>query len=173
MDLFKAKELENVSESYIKRFRNIYASIKEDEEGRKIWPLSKFYYGHGKYTVVNKDGSKKTYRAHRLAYLIYVGDIQEGLCLRHKNDTPEDVNVKNLEIGTIADNNRDRKVRNRSNYVVAPAHAKCRRFSEDEVKQMRNAFKEGSSIGDIARLYNVDRSSISKIVNYLSYKHVE
>ena len=99
MDLFKAKELENVSELYIKRFRNIYESIKEDEEGRKIWPLSKFYYGHGKYTVVNKDSSKKTYRAHRLAYLIYVGDI--------------------------------------------------------------------------ARLYNVDRSSISKIVNYLSYKHVE
>ena len=170
--LFKAKELEAVSESYIKRFRDIYDSLEVDSEGRKLWNLSKFHFGHGKYVVVNKDGSKKTYRAHRLAYLIYVGDIPEGCIVRHKNDTPEDINVANLEIGTQGDNNRDRKERKRSNYVAEPAHIKSRRFSEDEVRCMRKAFLEGSTIGDIASLYNVDRSSISRIVNGIAYKHV-
>lgn len=172
-NLFKAKELEVVRESYILRFRSIYESIKEDSSGRKLWPLSKFHYGHGKYTVLNKDGSKKTYRAHRLSYLVYVGDIPEGFCVRHKNDCPEDVNVSNLEVGTLAENNKDRKTRNRSNYVVEPAHEKCRRFSSDEVIQMRKAYEEGSTIGELARLYDVDRSSISKIVNHLAYKHVK
>ena len=48
---------------------------------------------------------------HRLAYIVEYGEIPKGLLVRHKCDNRKCCNPNHLELGTIADNNRDRKER--------------------------------------------------------------
>ena len=70
-----------IRESSIMRFKQIYESLPIDSLGRKIWNRAKDKDGYGLYSVSLLKGGQKQYRAHRLAYLIYVGDIPEELQL--------------------------------------------------------------------------------------------
>lgn len=60
----------------------------------------------------------KKIRAHRAAYMVFVGPVTEGAVVRHNCDNPPCCHPGHLEIGTQADNVRDREERGRG---VRPA----------------------------------------------------
>ena len=64
--------------------------------------------GYGSFSV---DG--KSCPAHRVAFELTHGPIPEGQVVRHKCDVPGCCNPAHLELGTSADNNRDRDERGR------------------------------------------------------------
>lgn len=55
----------------------------------------------------------KNYKAHRVAYSMYVGQIPEGMCILHKCDNVKCVNPSHLFVGTQNDNMLDRKAKGR------------------------------------------------------------
>jgi hypothetical protein len=56
---------------------------------------------------------RKKLAAHRLAWIIFVGPIPEGMQVCHKCDNPKCVNPEHLFIGTNYDNVQDKVAKNR------------------------------------------------------------
>lgn len=100
------------------------------------WQGARQKYGHGLMSVKGKHQ-----KAHRISFEIHNGPIPAGMVVRHKCDNPPCVNPDHLELGTLADNNRDRDERGRHVKLEGEAHgmhkltdrqvATIRRFAEE------------------------------------------
>ncbi len=69
--------------------------------------------GYGTFQLPNK-----LIGAHRMAYILYKGEIPAGLCVCHKCDNPICINPEHLFLGTVVDNNRDRDTKGRGRKIT-------------------------------------------------------
>lgn len=76
-----------------------------------------YSFGYG-YLHVNPDVGREY--AHRLAYVLMVGDIPADRLVLHNCDNPRCCNPSHLRLGTYADNARDREERKRSAKPYGP-----------------------------------------------------
>lgn len=81
-----------------------------------IWIGGKSLKGYGTISLDNK-----TYRAHRVSYTIYKGEIAHGLQVCHRCDNPPCVNPAHLFLGTASDNEQDKLSKGR-NYQKNKTH---------------------------------------------------
>ncbi len=116
--------------------------------------------GYGRITI---DG--KLTSTHRFVYEELFGEIPEGLVVRHKCDNRKCINPEHLELGTIADNNRDIWERGRENITN-------RKFNEHEVKTIMFRLINGEKQTDLAEEYGVSLSTINHIKTGRSYKRL-
>ncbi len=68
---------------------------------------------HGGYGLFQYT-SRSCRRAHRVSYELAYGPIPKGMVVMHKCDNPPCVNPDHLELGTMADNNRDKGQKGRA-----------------------------------------------------------
>lgn len=123
----------------------------------------------------NKRGYARIYVAgngiavHRFSWVLLHGPIPEGLVVRHRCDVPNCVNPEHLELGTPADNNRDKVERGRQ---ARGERIRKDGLTEIQVVEMLDLYVDGAAPRDLARRFGVTKSSVICVVNRTSWSHV-
>lgn len=123
------------------------------------WTASTQSKGYGSFGI----GGGKTALAHRVAYQLTRGPVPEGLLVRHHCDNRICCNPAHLELGTIADNNRDAVERGRTARGEKNGRAKLSAEQVREIRRLRS--RENKKIVELANLYKMHPRSISNVVN--------
>ena len=120
---------------------------------------------YGRFSVY-ADQRSVNYRAHRFAWMLANGEIPKGLCVLHECDVPLCVNPNHLFIGTVLDNNRDAMRKGR---VTRGEDVNTAKLTEDKVREIFHSNESDSVLG---RRHGVHPTSIAKIRNGKSWKHL-
>jgi len=138
----------------------------EKTEGCWLWTASVAGKGYGQMKLPRE---RRQEYAHRLAYLIYRGEIEPGQYVCHTCDTPACVNPKHLFLGTCKDNQQDMKRKGRSTYGEKNARAQ---LSEREVKEIRACLAAGMTQVKIAKAFGIHQVHVSRIKTGKRWSHV-
>lgn len=109
--------------------------------------------------------------AHRLAFLLAGGEIQPGEVCRHAVcDRPDCVNARHLAAGSVADNVRDREMRNRRTPFLPRGEAHwSSKLSDADAMRIRAAKRLGLPAHHLAAIFGVSRSTIYNIWGGIHY----
>lgn len=117
-------------------------------------------------------GGRKVCKAHRAAWMI-ANNIDPGeklIC--HHCDNPGCVNPAHLYRGTIAENNKDRAKRNRSNPRKGSDHWKAK-LTDDLVARILLEYQPGvTSQNGLGKKFGVTQGCIFLILHSKNWKHV-
>lgn len=104
-----------------------------------------------------------TRRASRVAYMVFRGDIPDGLLVCHVCDNRKCINPDHLFLGTAADNihDRDRKGRGADRHGALNPMAK---LSASAVMDIHASFATGETMANIAKRHGVCFQNVSLIV---------
>ena len=121
------------------------------------------------YGSVNWAG--KPEKAHRAAYMReHSCSLLPRVVVRHSCDNPRCINPAHLELGTVADNNRDRDERGRA--ALGMRHGKAK-LTDDEVIAIRERYAlGGESHRSLAAEYGVSHKVIGKLIRRITWKHL-
>lgn len=114
--------------------------------------------------------NKRPIPAPRVSYLLYCGDIPDGLHVLHRCDNPACVRPDHLWIGTNRDNTADKVAKGRQRNGASPgernSHAK---LSAADVLSIRSSAIDSYTLG---HQFGVDASTIQRIKKRLIWRHV-
>lgn len=146
--------------------------VQIDENGCWIWTGSKSPEGYGKMGIGSrKDATRRTARAHRVSYTVFVGKIPENYDICHKCDNPSCVNPAHLFPGTEKENVADMDAKGRRGFVLSEDHPKAK-LTENDVMEARTLRKQGFSYYRLAKMYGVYRETMRQAVIGKTWKHM-
>lgn len=121
------------------------------ESGCHEWQSTIQKSGYGRFYFRGKQ-----YDAHRAAYILYHGNIPDGLHICHTCDNRLCVNELHLYAGTAKQNVRDKVER-------------CKwwgrmTYSNELVEKCRELYKQGFTQTKISEITGIDQTTISKYV---------
>ena len=117
---------------------------------------------------------KKPLKAHRVSYEIHYAEPLNDLQCLHKCDNPSCVNPLHLFAGTNLDNVRDKVKKGRcyTGYQKGESNG-ASKLADSDVIKIRKLYQSGKyTTIKLGHLYNVNRSTISYIINNKTYKHL-
>lgn len=130
-----------------------------------LGPFSPAGYGHIGQRV---NGKYRTYRTHRLSFEIANGAIPAGKVIRHKCDNPPCINPNHLELGSDADNIRDRDERDRTARGERSGNSV---LTSDQVGQIRAQYEAGGvTQKTLAAQFGVCQAHISKVIRRVNWR---
>lgn len=139
-----------------------------DTESCWEWPGWKGGNGYGR---LRHNG--RVVSAHRFAFQLKNGEIGESVCVLHKCDNRLCCNPNHLFSGTRRDNAIDMANKRRNKLNLGEANARHKLTSED-VHKIRKMIDSGEYAGqDIAAMFGVAGSLVSKIKHKRLWKHIE
>lgn len=153
--------------------KRIFRYAKLQPNGCIEWQGYKSETGYGRMTV-----NKVPMRVHRLSWCFANGKEAGNLLVCHKCDNPSCVNPEHLFLGTHLENMRDCIAKNRLRRCTG--HTRNRGalnpkavLTENDVRRIRAIYADGTiSIQAISDMYAVHRTTISDIVNNVTWKEL-
>ena len=100
------------------------------------------------YGMIYREG--KTFKAHRYLFEQSYGYIDKRLVLDHLCRNKACINLKHLEVVSIAENTR---------------RGKSAKLNHQKVNEIKRLYGEGTNQLDIARAYKITQSQVSRVVN--------
>lgn len=134
--------------------------IQITDKGCWEWTHGRYKFGYGRIEVAGKK-----WHAHRLAWTLWNGEIERGLCVLHKCDNPPCCNPEHLYLGTHKDNIRDAIVRGRwsADKLRGPKSVRSPRVNKLTQQQVIEIYESVGPLRDTAEKYGVSVSCISTI----------
>lgn len=132
-----------------------------DENGCWLWPGTIDPKGYG---VTSLSGER--WWAHRASYQHYYGAPPDGLVICHKCDVRSCVNPAHLFAGTIADNQRDMKLKGRA---ARGEKSRSAKLTEDAVRLIRSDERPGWLLAEV---HGVSQATISEVRSRKVWAHV-
>lgn len=148
----------------MKKRRSFHEHLKHivpDENGCWPWPGTIESNGYGRGNVDNKQQW-----AHRLSYAHHKGPIPAGFVVCHTCDVRHCVNPDHLFVGSIADNQRDMKLKGRAS---RGERSKSAKLTEADIRSIRTDPRPGWKI---AEAYGVSQTTISEVRSRKVWAHV-
>lgn len=108
---------------------------------------------------------------HRLAAYCKYGDqlFEPSLVVRHLDGDPTNNSWANIALGTQSQNMFDIDIDVRIERSLSAAKAR-RRFTDEEVAQMRLERSQGAKLADLCRKYNASKGTLSPILSGKLYQ---
>lgn len=122
-------------------------------------------YGRLKIYV---DSIPKYIGMHQASYLVYKGNITDGMWVLHKCNNSHCCNPEHLYLGTRQDNERDKA----NSGIMKGGNHPHTNLSNEQVKEIKELILVGKTNGDIAKLYKVRKLVISKIRCNKTWVHI-
>jgi hypothetical protein len=135
-----------------------------------LWESQKTRNGYGKFSL---GGGYQG--AHRVSYMLFVGEIPAGMYVCHRCDTPSCVNPWHLFLGTPKENEADMTAkgrRSRRSVNRGSSHPQSI-LDEQNVLEIRSLLRAGElSRSDIASRFGVCKGVIDNIKSRKTWRHV-
>ncbi len=151
-------------EQKIERIKLLYEKKVIRKSDNECWDWSGMIDDSG---YASMKVHRKNEKASRMSWLMNFGEIPNGLLVCHTCDNRLCTNPKHLWLGTHQMNVTDMMSKGR--HVVTRGGAK---LTEEQVKEIKKLLKEGITVTEIAKTYNMKQSSISLIKLGKNWKHV-
>jgi hypothetical protein len=127
-----------------------------------VWKGLRTIWGYGEIW----NGKRNV--AHRVSWILHFGEIPKGMLICHHCDNRLCVRPDHLFLGTQADNNRDRDLKNRTmRGEQYPLH----KLTPDMVKQIRSLYEWGKT-KELAEHFKVSETLIFNVVHRKAWSHV-
>lgn len=145
--------------------KNIYSRFLEKVKVEKfnsdccwLWVGASKGNGYGSFVYQGK-----AQQAHRVAYQLFVKDIEKGKDVCHTCDNRMCVNPDHLFIGTRSDNMRDMSLKGRG------AGGNRKHLKEFQIQEIRQRLISGHSPRAISQSMDINYATIISIKNNKSY----
>lgn len=134
--------------------------VTDRPNGCREWTGSLHRDGYGQLMY-----HRKSWLAHRLAWVLTFGPIDRDACVCHTCDNPRCCNPDHLFVGDHAANMDDMRRKGRRLAVNSGADNGRAKLTDIQVASIRAAYASGSARQvDLAQAFNVSQSLISLIV---------
>ena len=134
---------------------------RDEKTGCLVWTGGK--YAKSAYGAIVY--GKRTWRAHRLAWVAHKGEIPNGLYVCHACDNPLCIAVEHLFLGTPKDNMTDMRIKGRGRFRA--------RLSLEDVRRVKRRLAEGVAMAEVARETGVSYASVFAIKSGKNWREVD
>lgn len=129
------------------------------------WTAYRRKEGYGKVGVTFGKANSKTLNAHRIAYLLYHGELPLRLSVLHTCDNPPCCNPTHLFLGTQAENLEDMHRKGRYRFKAHSGEENGNaKLSWEKVREVRQKHARGEKLRTLASEFGVSESTIKRIV---------
>lgn len=123
------------------------------------------------YCIMSNFGEDVSAKVHRLVALAFISNPKGYPIINHKDGNKQNNNLNNLEWCTHKENSRHyirMGIRDTAKGVRMP-NAK---LNDEKVRQIRLLSKQGMKNKDIASIYDMEESGISRVIHRETWRHV-